>query len=58
MAGLDIVFWDGLVVAAAQLIWQAAAVDTSDPADCLAKFRSNRIVGWVLLAAIAAGHLL
>ena len=58
MEGLDIVFWDGLVVTAAQLIWQAASVDTSDPADCLAKFRSNRIVGWVLLAAIAAGHLL
>ncbi|HEX5319647.1 MAG TPA: 4-hydroxybenzoate octaprenyltransferase [Stellaceae bacterium] len=58
MEGLDIVFWDGLVVTAAQLIWQAASVDASDPADCLAKFRSNRIVGWVLLGALAAGHLL
>ena len=25
-----------------QLAWQAARVDTDDPADCLAKFRSNR----------------
>ena len=32
-----------------QLAWQAARVDTDDPADCLAKFRSNRAVGWLLL---------
>ncbi len=27
------------------------------PADCLAKFRSNRAVGWLLLAGIVAGHV-
>ena len=26
------------------------------PADCLGKFRSNRAVGWLLLAGIVAGH--
>ena len=41
-----------------QLAWQAARVDTDDPADCLAKFRSNRAVGWLLLAGIVAGRLI
>ncbi len=57
-AQMDIVFWDGLVVVAGQLVWQAASVDTTDSGDCLAKFRANRIVGWVLLGAIVAGHIL
>ena len=49
-------FWVGLAAAAAQLAWQAARVTTDDPADCLRKFRSNRAVGWLLLAGIVAGH--
>src|SRR5437762_5033166 len=46
-----------LAAATVQLFWQAARVDTDDPADCLAKFRSNRWVGWLLLAGIVAGHV-
>jgi len=30
--------------------------DINDPADCLAKFRSNRVTGWLLFAGIVAGH--
>jgi 4-hydroxybenzoate polyprenyltransferase len=56
VAGLGIAFWVGLLAAALHLAWQAARVDTDDPADCLAKFRSNRIVGWLMLAGVAAGH--
>ena len=41
-----------------QLLWQAARVDIDRPADCLAKFRSNRVVGWLMLAGIVAGHLI
>ena len=48
----------GIALVAAQLAWQAASVDTGDPIDCLKKFRSNRIVGWLMLAGIVAGHLL
>src|SRR5712671_880996 len=55
-AGLGTIFWIGLAAAAAQLAWQAARVATDDPADCLCKFRSNRAVGWLLLAGIVAGH--
>jgi len=56
-AGLGAWFWPGLAAAAAQLVWQAARVDIDDPADCLRKFRSNRAIGWLLLAGIVAGHL-
>lgn len=56
-AALTWPFWVGLGVAAAQLFWQAATVDTDDSADCLAKFRSNRIVGWALLLGIVAAHV-
>jgi len=55
-AGMGAGFRLGLGLAALQLFWQAARVDTNDPTDCLAKFRSNRIVGWLLLAGIFAGH--
>jgi len=35
---------------------QVQGVALDDPADCLRNFRANRIVGWTMLAAIAAGH--
>jgi 4-hydroxybenzoate polyprenyltransferase len=57
-AGCGRVFWAGLAAAAVQMAWQAARVDIDDPADCLAKFRSNRAVGWLMLAGIIGGHLL
>ena len=55
-AGLGIAFWAALAAAAMQLGWQAARVDTEDATECLSKFRSNRAVGWLLLAGIVAGH--
>jgi 4-hydroxybenzoate polyprenyltransferase len=56
--GLGVLFWAGLGLAGLQLIWQVWRVDIDDPADCLAKFRSNRAVGWLLLAGIVGGHLI
>ena len=38
-------------------VWQAWRVDTGDPADCLAKFRSNKWLGWIVFIAIAAGSV-
>ena len=55
-AGLGPWFRLGLAAATVQLFWQAAWVNTDDPSDCLAKFRSNRVVGWLLLAGMVAGH--
>jgi 4-hydroxybenzoate polyprenyltransferase len=57
-AGLALPFWLGLGLASGQLLWQAARVDIDDPGDCLAKFRSNRIVGWLVFAGIVGGRLL
>jgi len=56
--GLGLLFWTGLALTGLQFIWQAWCVDIDDPADCLARFRSNRMVGWLLLAGIIGGHLL
>ncbi len=47
-------FWAGLAAVAALFAWQAATLDIDDPLDCLSKFKSNRFVGWALLAAIVA----
>ena len=55
-AGLGLLFWAGLAGSALQLAWQAAWVAIVDPADCLAKFRSNRAVGWLMLGGVVAGH--
>jgi 4-hydroxybenzoate polyprenyltransferase len=57
MAGLGWAFWPLLGVAAGHLVWQTLRVDIDDAGDCLAKFRSNRDFGWLLLLAIVAGRL-
>ena len=46
-----------LIAGTAQLAWQARRVDTDNAADCLAKFHSNRLFGWLVLAGIVAGQL-
>ncbi len=58
LAGLAWPFYIGLGLAAAQLAWQAARVDIDAPADCLAKFKSNRGLGLIVFAAIVAGRVL
>lgn len=56
-AGMGFGFWLLLPLAGAQLVWQVATWRMDDPRDCLAKFKSNRWFGWLLLAAIVAGGL-
>jgi len=51
-------YYLGLALAAMQLAWQAGSVDTDRPADCLAKFKSNRWAAWLILFGIIAGRLL
>ncbi len=55
--GLGLPFFAALALVAAQFAWQAARVEIDDPADCLKKFRSNRLTGWLLLAGIVAAHV-
>jgi len=56
LAGLGWLAWLGLAAVAAHLIWQIATLKRDDPADCLAKFQSNRLVGWLLLLGLIAGR--
>ena len=51
------IFLIGMALAVGQLAWQAARVDINDPIDCLVKFRSNRLVGWLVFGGIIFGHL-
>jgi 4-hydroxybenzoate polyprenyltransferase len=57
VAELGISYNAALVIAAAQLVWQIREGRIDDPADCLVKFKSNRIVGWLVLAGIGFGGL-
>lgn len=41
----------------AHLLWQLRSVDLDDPVDCLAKFRSNRFIGWILLFGIVIDRM-
>ena len=50
-------YYVGLGAAALHLLWQVATVDIHDPKNCLARFRSNRDFGLIVLAAIVAGNL-
>ena len=47
-------FFLALALAAVQMAWQVATLDLADPANCLARFKSNRLIGWLLLAGLAA----
>ena len=57
LAGLAWPFYLLLAAGAAQLAWQAADLAIDDPADCLAKFKSNRLFGWLVLAGIVLGRV-
>ncbi len=53
-ADLGWFFEIALTLGAVQLAWQAWDCRFDDPADCLAKFKSNRVFGWLILAGIVA----
>ncbi len=48
-------FWIAMAAVAAHFAWQIEDLKLDDPADCLAKFKSNRVVGWIVLLGIAGG---
>jgi len=53
-AGLGWVYLLGVAAVTVQFAWQVATLDIDDPANCLQRFKSNRFVGWLLLAGILA----
>jgi 4-hydroxybenzoate polyprenyltransferase len=48
----------GVIGVALHLAWQTVACDFDDPADCKAKFTSNRFIGWILLAGLVSAKLM
>jgi 4-hydroxybenzoate polyprenyltransferase len=58
LAHLQPIYYAGVAAIALHFAWQIIFVKPDDPADCLAKFKSNAQVGLLLTAAIVAAHLL
>ncbi len=50
------IFYVFLILVAGHLAWQVATVKPDNQADCLAKFRANRWIGWLFLAGILAAR--
>jgi 4-hydroxybenzoate polyprenyltransferase len=46
-----------LAMAACHFAWQVRGWRLDDPADCIARFKSNRFVGWLVLAGCLAAGL-
>jgi len=55
MTGEGWPFYVALAAAAIQAAWQGHDIDLDDPQDCLAKFKSNQIYGWLVLIGIVLG---
>ena len=43
-----------LLLAGLHAAWQVRRIDLDDPQSCLAMFRANRVIGWLVLAAYLA----
>ncbi|MDX1539901.1 MAG: 4-hydroxybenzoate octaprenyltransferase [Geminicoccaceae bacterium] len=56
-AGSGIGFYLGLLAVLAHFVWQVRTLEPDDPRNCLARFRSNRDAGLLVLAAILLGRL-
>jgi len=54
LAGTHLIFFMAVVLASLQMAWQVTTLDTTDPANCLRRFRSNRDVGLVIFFGLVA----
>ncbi|MEQ1647507.1 MAG: 4-hydroxybenzoate octaprenyltransferase [Hyphomicrobiaceae bacterium] len=43
-----------LGIVALHMVWQITTLDTSDGANCLERFKSNRIIGWIVFIGLLA----
>ena len=58
MSGAGVVFSAAMALAAGHMIWQIRTLDTSDPDNCLVRFRSNRDFGLIVAAALIADGMM
>jgi 4-hydroxybenzoate polyprenyltransferase len=54
LAGARLPTFMALALAGAQLGWQIRTLETDDGANCLARFISNRLIGWLLFLGLVA----
>lgn len=57
-AGVPPLAWLGWGAAAAHMAWQLRTLEINDPANCLARFKSNSLLGWLLFAGIALSAII
>ena len=57
-AGLNWPYFAVLAAGAVHLAWQVNTLDIGDPRNCLAKFKSNRDFGLIVLAGIVGGQII
>ena len=58
LAGTHLIFFTAVVLASLQMAWQVTTLDTTDAANCLRRFRSNRDVGLVIFLGLVADMVL
>ncbi len=54
LAGAGVTLIVAMIIASAQLAWQVTTLNMSDRTSCLVRFRSNRLIGWIIFAGLAA----
>jgi 4-hydroxybenzoate polyprenyltransferase len=52
LAGAGWVTLSALAIVALHMLWQIATLDTSDGANCLERFKSNRVIGWIFFVGL------
>ena len=57
LAGMSLLYFLVLPAVALHFLWQVRTLELDDPVSCLARFRSNRDLGLLVVAAILLGHL-
>ncbi len=58
LAGGGVAAYAGLGLAAIHLGWQIATLDPADTRNCLARFRANRWMGWLVFAGLVADAMI
>jgi 4-hydroxybenzoate polyprenyltransferase len=58
LAGTHLIYFTAVVLASLQMAWQVTTLDTTDAANCLRRFRSNRDVGMAIFLGLAADMIL
>jgi 4-hydroxybenzoate polyprenyltransferase len=54
LAGGHISFLLALALIATHFAWQIKTLDIDSPGNCLTRFKSNQVVGWLLLGGMVA----